>query len=457
MADKVFLVHGWSVDETTTYQALHLKLAQYGYELHEVFLGRYVTLDDEVTVADLARGMDKELVRHLGKAPWTSQKFHIITHSTGALVARHWVSNLYEGKRTEGKPLRNLVMLAGPQFGSRLAHQGKSMLARIKFGGDTGKRILTDLELGSEGLWRLNAQWLDSSKWKGKGVRPFCLIGSSARPSFLARTLVPATNEKGSDGVVRVPAGNLNHRRYEVDLVNETARRAGEIKGVPFGVMESYEHSGDKNGIMASITSDVTRGSHQSLDLILQCLAVTNNQQYSEVRDTLAKVSAATAKKKGRFAQLDFRIRDPEDGPIEDYSIVISHPQPNGELKPANVVAHTHRNRVTENHFTVFLDMNKVNPEDIYALSITAESHTPLVTYDDSWHPLYKAGQIHDLLIDHQTTLVDVKIDREPHPNLFVFHPGDSGDPDGENPSGDALHVKWNRKGEVTKTGIRWT
>ncbi|MCK4503416.1 MAG: hypothetical protein KAU22_10310 [Desulfuromonadales bacterium] len=39
MSQRVFFVHGWSVQETTTYQALHLKLAQYGdFNLEEIFL-----------------------------------------------------------------------------------------------------------------------------------------------------------------------------------------------------------------------------------------------------------------------------------------------------------------------------------------------------------------------------------------------------------------------------------
>ena len=42
---RVFLVHGWAVRETTTYRALHLKLAEHGYDLEQIWLGRYVTLD----------------------------------------------------------------------------------------------------------------------------------------------------------------------------------------------------------------------------------------------------------------------------------------------------------------------------------------------------------------------------------------------------------------------------
>lgn len=456
MADKVFLVHGYSNNKTTTYQALHKQLEQNGYDLHHVYLGRYVSLDDEVTIPDLARAMNNELVRHLGKAPWSGEKFHIITHSTGALVVRHWIAKHYVGKTLEGKPFKNLVMLAGPHFGSRLAHHGRSLLARIKFMGDTGKKILNQLELGSEASWRLNEEWLDFSTWKGKGVRAFCLIGASNYPSRLAKALVGGTGEKGSDGVVRVPAGNLNHRRYEVDLVNKKFKKVGEISGVPFGVLETNAHSGDKHGIMNSITSTVTRATNQPLDLILKCLAVTNSAGYSEMKTTLDDITATTVAIKGAFAQLDFRIRDVDGDPVEDYAIVIGHPQKNGELKPANIVAHTHRNKVNQNHFTIFLDMKKIDPTKIYVLSVTADSNTDLVSYDDSWQPIYQAGQIHELIVDYQTTYVDVIINREADPNLFVFHAGDSGEPGGKNPNGPKLHVKWNRKGKITKKGIDW-
>jgi hypothetical protein len=455
MSVKVFLVHGWSVSDTTTYQALHAKLGESGYDLHEIFLGRYVTLDDQATIPDLARAMHQALVRQLGKPPWQGQTFHIITHSTGALVVRQWIANLYDGKAAQGRPLKNVVFLAGPHFGSRLAHQGRSMLSRIRYGGDTGREILNALELGSDFSWRLNEQWLDTSTWKKKGVRPYCLIGSTAKPGFLARTLVPATNEKGSDGVVRVATGNLNFRRYEVDLVAKRMKKAGEITGVPFGALEPYEHSGPDTGIMNSIKTGSNRRNHQAFDEILKCLAVKNATEYREQADRLAAITAQTGSAKGIFAQVDFRIRDMDGKPVRDYSIVMGHPVREG-IKPAKIVSDVHKNRVDDNHISFYLDMSKVDSTNTYVLSIEAETGSPLVEFDDSWRPLYTAGQIHELLMDHQTTQVDVRLSREPGRNLFVFHPGDSGLLDGTNPDGPPLHVKWNRLGEITDSGREW-
>ena len=109
--ERVFLIHGWSVRSTTTYQALHLKLAEAGFDLTEVYLGRYVSLDNDIEVRDISRALHNELVRRMGPPPWTG-RFHMITHSTGALVVKDWILDHYVGKVCDNKPLRNVVFMA---------------------------------------------------------------------------------------------------------------------------------------------------------------------------------------------------------------------------------------------------------------------------------------------------------------------------------------------------------
>ena len=171
---RVFLIHGWSVTETTTYQALHLKLAKQGFDLRNICLGRYVSLDDDVCIRDIARALHYALLDELKEE---SGNFHIITHSTGALVARYWIANHYDDKFASKHALKNLLMLAGPHHGSRLAHHGRTMLAYIKYGSDTGRKLLEALELGSEFNWQLTADWLNGTLWRKRGIRPYCLIG----------------------------------------------------------------------------------------------------------------------------------------------------------------------------------------------------------------------------------------------------------------------------------------
>ena len=202
MTERVFLIHGWSVSETTTYQALHKKLAENGFDLQEIHLGRYVSLDNDVEIRDIARALHSALERVLGR-DWTTP-FHIITHSTGALVSKQWIVRHYTGRFAAKKPLRNIVFLAGPHFGSRLAHHGRSMLAQVAHLGDTGKKVLNALELGSEFSWQINEAWLDSANWKAKGIRPYNLIGDRVVKQFFQSRIFPAAFEPGSDMVVRV-------------------------------------------------------------------------------------------------------------------------------------------------------------------------------------------------------------------------------------------------------------
>jgi hypothetical protein len=58
----------------------------------------------------------------------------------------------------EKSPIRHFIMMAPANFGSRLAAQGKSTLAKLFKGGmtqgfETGRKILEGLELGSPFLW----------------------------------------------------------------------------------------------------------------------------------------------------------------------------------------------------------------------------------------------------------------------------------------------------------------
>ena len=158
---------------------------------------------------------------------WTDN-FHIITHSTGALVVKQWIVHHYRDKFAQSKPLKNIVFLAGPHFGSRLAHHGKSMLAQIKYLGDTGEQVLTALELGSEHSWEINEAFLNRSNWKDKGINLYCIIGDRVKKEFFASKIFPGAFEEGSDMVVRVPAGNLNFKRFIISQSN-IAKLVGEM------------------------------------------------------------------------------------------------------------------------------------------------------------------------------------------------------------------------------------
>ena len=443
MAPKVFLVHGWSVTKTSTYQALHLKLAQYGYDLQEIDLGRFVSLDDKLELTDICHAMHKEMLRRLGNPPWTTL-FHLICHSTGAAVVKEWVSRWYVGTCCEKKPLRNVVFLAGAHFGSRLAHHGRSLLATVFYLGDTGERLLVSLELGSEFSWESNGQWLDPATWKAKGLRPYCLIGDQVKRSRFRSKIFPAGFERGSDMVVRVPAGNLNFRRFMIDSNTQKLAPVGQIQGVPFAALSDFVHSGPDRGIMNSIKKNTNRSNHLSLDLILRCLNVNNPTLYKQVREELAAVTAETRRKRQGFAQLDFRFRSDDGLPINDYRFELVAVV-NGKDKPSKIVAHTHKNRISPNHFTVFLNLKEFEPQLEYFMNFHASAGTGLLSYEPEPFRVKLSGKrLLEVISEDHVTQLDVRLTRETHSNLFVFHPA----------TDQRLHLEWNRDGEITDQGI---
>src|SRR6266704_1609741 len=161
---QVLIVHGWS-DTYESFEPLKDLLVAAGYQTTQVFLGTYASMRDDVTFDDLATGLQRRFVELGAKGTLTLEPFSldIIVHSTGGPVVRPWL-NHYLSDICRGDlarcPVRSLIMLAPANFGSRLAAQGKSALAKLFKGGmengfQTGKQILGGLELGSPELWAM--------------------------------------------------------------------------------------------------------------------------------------------------------------------------------------------------------------------------------------------------------------------------------------------------------------
>ncbi|MBI4574172.1 MAG: alpha/beta hydrolase, partial [candidate division NC10 bacterium] len=163
MPNPVLIVHGWS-DNYESFVPLKTWLASQGYPAQQVFLGNYESMEDHVTFDDLATGLHMRLeeMQEAKTIPELAPfSLDVIVHSTGGPVVRHWL-HYYLNDNCKGDlarcPIRSLIMLAPANFGSRLAAQGKSALAKLFRGGvghgfQTGRLILEGLELGSPALW----------------------------------------------------------------------------------------------------------------------------------------------------------------------------------------------------------------------------------------------------------------------------------------------------------------
>jgi predicted dinucleotide-utilizing enzyme len=94
--DPILLIHGYSSEGRDNsakkiYGSLPAELRKsFGkQQVREINLGRWISLSDGVTLDDVSYAMDRAL--HAEHADLLKNGFHIIIHSTGALVVRNWI------------------------------------------------------------------------------------------------------------------------------------------------------------------------------------------------------------------------------------------------------------------------------------------------------------------------------------------------------------------------------
>ena len=124
----IVILHGWS-DSSASFRAVAQFLAgasPINGPVLPLWLGDYISMDDDITFDDLADAMTSAWsARGL---PLTPRSVDLVVHSTGALVARHWMTRAFTPTTN---PIRRLVMLAPANFGSHLAHKGHSFVGRV--------------------------------------------------------------------------------------------------------------------------------------------------------------------------------------------------------------------------------------------------------------------------------------------------------------------------------------
>lgn len=316
---QLVFVHGWSVTHTDTYgelpSALAAAAATVGLDLRiqHLYLGRYISFHDEVTLDDIARAMDAALRALPGNASGI-QPFSCITHSTGGPVVRTWLERFYGPRKLDTTPLEHLVMLAPANHGSALAALGKARVGRIKAwaaGVEPGQRVLDWLCLGSDGQWELNEAALQY-RYADAGVFPFVLTGQGIDESFydfLNSYLV----EKGSDGVVRVCGANLNYQYLQLAQDAETLalKPVGSVRKpaqTALRVYGEYSHSGKRMGIMRSIKAAAVDA--PVVQDILRCLLVKTQEGYAVASAALAEATAQAQAGGSLFCMLVFNVRD---------------------------------------------------------------------------------------------------------------------------------------------------
>jgi hypothetical protein len=479
----VVFVHGWSVSNLDTYGGLPARLAAQAktagldITVEEIFLGKYVSFRDEVRVPDIAYAFQQAFERDLAKLVERHGRFAAITHSTGGPVMRDWADR-YHGAKGATCPMSHLVMLAPANFGSALAHLGKSRLSRVKTwfqGVEPGTGVLDWLELGSRDGLALNTRWIrgEATPQGPDGVFQFVITGQTIDRK-LYDNLNTYTGELGSDGVVRVPAANLNATYVCLQQVeplpgaSPKARLALKLAEAPrhaprtaFLIVPGKSHSGSERGIMRSVKADPdARGADKdraTLDAILACFKVRGANDYTVVCDDFDAKSAATQQAErieyedrllldrhfihDRRSMLVFRIRDTSGAAISDFDLLFTagaKSSPN-EL-PEGFATDRQRNQHDPGTLTYFFDYDLMNGAEAvvykgeqlraeragaesFGLRVDPRPTEGLVHYLPA-EIAASAEALHDLLRPNETTIIDIVLQRNIREGVFRLVPG---------------------------------
>lgn len=416
----IVLVHGYNVTSTRTYGVLPQRLKGLGFKVKDLYLSKYITLDDDLTLNDIIKGFNAALIDVYGSS--LSKPFSCITHSTGGLVARGWIQAYYSD-RMKSLPMKHLIMLAPPNNGSRLAGLGKSKLSRMRaiLGVEPGLKVLDDLELGSEFQWHLNSSWMRKKLHAATGFFPFVMMGQWIDKKVWD-VLVPATYERGSDGVVRAASANLNMKKVSIGSDGKVFR---EVMGaVPFLIPPKISHTDNNFGIVQSIPA---KGDHPVLTALLSALSVKTRAQYNAVEVEFAVQTAQLQRQEtfydqsplDRYCQLVFRMVDNMGHKLADFSIELLDGGGRGDSMPKGFLPNHHKNQATPEFFVFYLDYDLISKVKGGKLGfrIHAATGSALVTY-----PITEYVGILEMGVDikpNQTTLIEVTLKRRLNKNVF--------------------------------------
>ncbi len=243
MPRPIVIIHGWS-DRSASFGALRNYVGTIaGGGLFQINLADYVSMDDQVRFDDLVAGMQRAWA-DVG-LPTKPGAVDAVVHSTGGLVIRDWLNRSF---KPGDSPIKRLLMLAPANFGSPLAHKGRSFIGRMVKGFasekpfQTGTQILKGLELASPYSWALAERDRFKPNHFSSGVLCTVLVGNTGYSGIMA-----AANEDGSDGTVRASTANLNCAMLDADFATDPLKPTYTLRNstgmTAFRLLDNDNHS----------------------------------------------------------------------------------------------------------------------------------------------------------------------------------------------------------------------
>lgn len=139
-----------------------------------------------------------------------------------------------------------------------------------------------------------------------------------------------------------------------------------------FGVLPGCSHSGNKMGIIRSITL-ANAATHPTALWVLRCLQVKNRESYTRLAKELDKLTQETQKNEhvervntliynreyitNRYSMIIFRLIDDRGNHLDDYDLYLTAgPQYSEDALPTGFFVDRQRNQLDRGKLTYFLD-----------------------------------------------------------------------------------------------------
>jgi hypothetical protein len=427
MTRPIVLIHGYS-DAGASFAVWKRTLEARGHR--QVSVASYVSLSNEVTIKDIAEGLDRALGEEAGLDG--EQPFDAIVHSTGMLVLRSWLVN-YPARRGR---LKHLVALAPATFGSPLAHKGRSWLGALFKGSkhagpdfmEAGDLVLDGLELASSFTWELaHADLLGGETFYGPTrVTPFVFVFCGNRSYRGLRSLV---GEPGTDGTVRWAGCALNARKIVIDLtrgVDESdritvARWSNEDAPLVFA-------AGHDHGSILREPDPVL------VDLVERALGVSGAAEYAAWRTAALARTSALRKSLTSWQQFVVHATDERGDPIRDFNVKLFTAEARARRRAlAEFDLDVHTYAADPSYRSFHVNLSKLRPESLAGegrelwLRVRASTGSRLVGYQGYGDGVeieqvnlnvssLLGGAAVTLFHPFTTTLLELKLNREPLP-----------------------------------------
>jgi len=387
--NKTLIIHGWS-DCSGSFEQMKQRFTEAGIGSVETILyADYESREDNLTFNDVIDGLNRQMVKRglINKNGESESEINIVVHSTGGLVVRHWLWRYYRDKMDQC-PVKRVVMLAPANFGSPLAHRGKSFLGRLVKGrwkvGDlleVGRNLLNGLELASPYQWDLAHKDLfisGDSYYSRNQVQLTVLTGIEDYGGIRGWV-----NKPGTDGTIVIAGSTLDSIKLTLDFSDPNSpHKWSEIKTAHdfcFGVLQNLDHG--------SIVGEFENSESAITKLVTQALKINGPVEFKTYQDQLRALTNQTYEllknKKdnqySKFQQFIIHAVDDHGADVDDFTIEFYVYQ--SEKSEENIVAD--KKYFNQKEQGLSDDIQKVMLGNIHTHSTNSSYRRLLVNLDD--------------------------------------------------------------------------